>query len=140
MERREIRTSVELRGYSDFPGLSQVAEIKKRVVFMKSGEVKETTHYLITSLGPGEAGPSRLLSLYRGHWAIENRLFHVKDDSFGEDRHVLGSHQAGAVMSLLRAAAITLLRGESPLWTNRTPLTGRAQAIATNPIRVLARL
>jgi hypothetical protein len=140
LERREIRTSAELAHYSDFPGLAQVAEIKKRVVFMKSGEVKETTRYLITSLGPEQAGPGRLLSLYRGHWGIENRLFHVKDDSFGEDRSVLGSHRSGLVLSLLRATAITLLRGKSALWKEGEPLTARAQAVAARPLEVLKQL
>lgn len=117
-----------------------MAEIKKRVIFTKSGEVKETTRYLITSLGPEQADPHRLLLLYRGHWGIENRLFHVKDDSFGEDRQVLGSHRSGLVLSLLRATAITLLRGRSELWKDSEPLTGRAQAVAACPTEVLKQL
>ncbi len=140
LERREIRTSTELAGYSDFPGLAQVAEIRKRVAICKTGEVKETTRYLITSMGPELADPRRLLSEYRGHWGIENRLFHVKDDSFGEDRQVLGSHSSGMVLSLLRTTAIALLRGESALWKDSEPLTGRAQAVAAHPIQVLHRL
>ena len=39
LERRQIRISSELGGYSDFPGLAQVGEIKKRVVECKTGEV-----------------------------------------------------------------------------------------------------
>ena len=37
-------------------------------------------------------------------------MFDVKDDSFGEDRHVMQHHGSGAVLSLLRNVAITLLR------------------------------
>jgi hypothetical protein len=137
LERRQIRASSELAEYSDFPGLKQVAEVKKRVVFLKTGKVEESTEYIMTSLSANGARPDRLLSLMRGHWGIENRLFHVKDDSFGEDRHVLCSHRGGEVMSLLRAAAINLLRGRSHLWDGEDPLTGRAQCICAQPLAVL---
>lgn len=137
LEQREIRTSNELEGYSDFPGLKQVAEVRKRVVLLKTGEVKESRQYLFSSLSAEEAGPQELLELARGHWGIENRLFHVKDDSFGEDRHVLCSHHGAAVCALLRAAAIGLLRGRSDCWRYSEPLTGRAQWVNLRPLTVL---
>jgi hypothetical protein len=137
LERREIRVSSDLQGYSDFPGLKQVAQVKKRVVFLKTSKVKENTEYLLTSLSAERARPATLLGLMRGHWGIENRLFHVKDDSFGEDRHVLCSHRSGEVMSLLRAAAVNLLRGRSQQWNDEEPLTGRAQCIGARPLAVL---
>lgn len=107
--------------------------IKKQVETKTKGPV-ETVQYAITSLSPYKAGPEGLLRLVRGHWGIENRLFHVKDDSFGEDRHVLQSHRSGAVLSLLRNAAINLLRGDCRLWSDREPLTGRAQRLGAHPI------
>ena len=122
LERREVRTSGELEGYSDFPGLKQVVEVKKTAVRLKTGEVSGSIQYGITSLGAEQAGAARLLKLMRGHWGIENGLFHVKDDSFGEDRQVLHNHQSGTVASLLRAAALNLLRGCSPLWKPSEPL------------------
>jgi hypothetical protein len=106
-------------------------------VVLKTGQIREATHYQITSLGPERADARQLLELSRGHWAIENRLFWVKDDSFFEDRHVLGSHRAGWVLSLLRAAAINLLRGRSRLWAETLPLTGRAQWVAAYPAATL---
>ncbi len=137
MERRQVRVSSELAEYSAFPGLKQVAELKKRVVFLKTGDVEENTEYILSSLSAELAGPDRLLTLMRGHWGIENRLFHVKDDAFGEDRHVLCSHRGGEVMSLLRAAAINLLRGQTYLWADEEPLTGRAQCICAQPLAAL---
>ena len=127
LERREVRSSGDLAEYSDFPGLKQVVQIKKRVVELKTGTVSESIQYGIASLTEGQAGPARLLELMRGHWGIENRLFHVKDDSFGEDRHVLQSHGSGLVVSLLRATALNLLRGCCTLWKDAEPLPGRAQ-------------
>ena len=82
LERREGRVSSELARYSRFPGLGQVGEIRKRVVHCKTGEVEHTTRYFITSLSGMEADPRQLLDYYRTHWGIENKLFHVKDDSF----------------------------------------------------------
>ncbi len=137
LERREIRVCDELAGYSTFPGLKQVAEVRKRVVFLKTGVVEENTEYIMTSLPAAETPPNVLLDLMRGHWGIENRLFHVKDDSFAEDRHVLCSHRSGEVLSLLRAAAINLLRGRSHLWDAAEPLTGRAQCICAHPLAAL---
>lgn len=137
LEQREIRTSSELEGYSDFPGLKQVAEVRKRVVMLKTGEVKESKHYLFTSLSAEEAGPKELLELGRGHWRIENQSFHVRDDSFGEDRQVLCSHHGAAICGLLRAAAIGLLRGRSGCWRDNDPLTARAQWMDVHPLAVL---
>lgn len=139
LERREVRTSGDLVGYSDFPGLQQVVQIKKRVVEMKSGVIWESIQYGITSLKEEQAGPQRLMELMRGHWGIENRLFHVKDDSFGEDRQVLQSHRSGQLVSLLRATALNLLRGCCSLWKDREPLTGRAQRVSARPLVILPR-
>ncbi len=137
LEERQIRVSGELRGYSDFPGLKQVAEVKKRVVFLKTGVVNESTEYLMSSLAVKQTPPDKILGLMRGHWGIENKLFHVKDDSFGEDRHVLCCHRSGEVMSLLRATALNLLRGHSCLWEDTEPLTSRAQCVCAQPLAVL---
>jgi hypothetical protein len=137
LERRTIRTNAELPDYLSFPGMAQVGEIKKWVRFLKSGREKETTHYFVTSLSPERADPCRLLRIFRGHWGIENRAFHVTDDSFGEDRHVLTSHRGAAMMSLLRQAALNLLRGQCDLWPPDEPLTGRAQRVCARPLALI---
>jgi hypothetical protein len=50
LERREVRSSGDLAEYSDFPGLKQVVQIKKRVVELKPGTVSESIQYGIASL------------------------------------------------------------------------------------------
>lgn len=140
IEERAIRTSTELVGYSSFPGLAQVAEITSRIVRCSTGEVREAVHYLVTSLPPDRADPKDLLALMRGHWRIENCLFHVADDSFGEDRQVLQTHHAGCVLSLFRSTALNLLRGSCALWRAGEPLTGRAQYLNAQPLALLERL
>ncbi|MDQ3413043.1 MAG: transposase, partial [Chloroflexota bacterium] len=97
LERREIRVSAVLSGYSPLPGLAQVAEVRSRITCLKTDEVREQVRYLFTNLSPEAADADRLLALSRGHWRIEHTYFQVKDDSFGEDRQVLQRHRAGAV-------------------------------------------
>ena len=134
LEQRELRVSADLAGSSAFPGVAQVAEVRTQVIRLATGERSARIRYLVTSLPPDQASPRRVLELSRGHWGIENRLFHVKDDSFGADRHVLQTHTAGATMSLLRATAVNLLRGEATLWTTKTPLTARAEWVNGHPL------
>lgn len=138
LERRAIRVSAALTGYSLLPGLAQVAEVTTEVTRLATGETSTSARYLVTSLAATQADPRRVLALSRGHWGIENRLFHVTDDSFGEDRHVLQSRQAGTVLSLLRSTAVNVLRGHCALWTPTTPLTARAEWVNGHPSAVLA--
>ncbi len=140
LEQRAIRVSSALAGYSVLPGLAQVAEVTTQVVQLTTGEQTQRVRYLVTSLDAAQASPRRLLALSHGHWGIENRLFHVKDASFGEDRHVLQSHAAGTIMSLLRATALNLLRGQAPLWTKQMPFTARAEWINGHPAALLTAL
>ena len=135
LEHRQVWVSGELEGYGDLPGLSSVVMVRKRV---SSGvkEPVESVQYAVSSRR--ELPPWEALKLVRGHWSIENSLFHVKDDSFREDRQVLHRHHRGEVMSLLRNVAVTLLRGACDLWSEKEPLTGRAQRLAARPITLFS--
>jgi hypothetical protein len=139
-EPRAIRVSADLAGYSLLPGLAQVAEVRRHVTRLSTGETSARVRSLVTSLPPNQASARQVLALSRGHWGIANRLFPVTDDSFGEDRHVLPSHAAGTVLSLLRTAALNLRRGEATLWTTKLPLTARAEWVTGHPAAVLAAL
>lgn len=137
LERREPRIASELVGINAFPGLRQVAEVRTRTVILQTGEVREQTRSLVTSLSPERADPATVLRLGRGHWGIETRLFWVKDDSFREDRQVRHCHDRGAVLSLLRSTALNLLRGHCALWHTSAPLTARAEWVAGHPAVIL---
>ena len=63
----------------------------------------------MTSLGPNTT-PADLLRLWRGHWAIENRLHYVRDVTFGEDASQVRSGAAPEVLAALRNTVIGLLR------------------------------
>ncbi|MYE41621.1 MAG: hypothetical protein F4X27_15575 [Chloroflexi bacterium] len=47
-------------------------------------EPVDSVQYAVSSRR--ELPPWEALNLVRGHWSIENSLFHVKEDSFREDR------------------------------------------------------
>ena len=135
LEHRQVWVSGELEGYGDLPGLSGVVMVKKRVS-QGNKEPVDSVQYAVSSRR--ELPPWEALNLVRGHWSVENSLFHVKDDSFREDRQVLHCHHRGAVMSLLRNVAVTLLRGSCDLWSAKEPLAGRAQRLAARPIALLS--
>src|SRR5262249_30219570 len=66
--------------------------------------------YLITSLPASQASPSRLLSLARRHWEIENKLHFTRDVIFHEDRCRLALGHAAHAMALLNNLVLGLLR------------------------------
>ena len=66
-------------------------------------------HYYATSLAPHQAGAAKLARLIRGHWGIENRLHHVKDRTFLEDRHWVKNPATAYALTFLRSLAVGLL-------------------------------
>ncbi len=108
LEIRSIRVSSELKGYSDWPGLDQVFEIRRR--WQYKGEWHEEIRYGVTSLPATVAVPPRLLQIKRGHWTVENRLHYVKDVTMGEDRSTVHTDNGPKIMAALRNTAVSLLR------------------------------
>lgn len=104
---RSIRVSCELKGYSDWPGLEQVFEIRRG--YRCKGEWREALHYGVTSLPAPLANPERILQLKRGHWGIENGLHYVKDVTLGEDRSTLHCDNGPKIMAALRNTVVSLL-------------------------------
>lgn len=105
---RSIRVSSELKGYSDWPGLEQVFEIRR--CWQSKGVWKEAVRYGVTSLPATITTPPRLLQLKRGHWTIENGLHYVKDVTMGEDKSTLHCENGPKIMAALRNTALSLLR------------------------------
>jgi len=66
--------------------------------------------YVITSLTHDQVSPAALAALIRGHWAIENRVHHVRDTTFGEDASQVRTGHTPRVMATLRNIAIGLAR------------------------------
>lgn len=66
--------------------------------------------YAITSLSRRQADAAKLLSIWRSHWGIENRLHWVRDTLWQEDRCRVRSPTGGHNLAAFRNAAINLLR------------------------------
>ena len=77
---------------------------------VRTGPTSVEVAYFITSLPPERADAARLLTLIRGHWGIENRLHHVRDVTFDEDRSAVRSGAAPQVMAAARNLVLALLR------------------------------
>jgi predicted transposase YbfD/YdcC len=105
---RSMRVSSELKGYSDWPGLEQVFELRRR--WHSKGVWHEAVRYGVTSLPATIAIPERLLTLKRGHWMIENGLHYVKDVTMGEDKSTVHYDNGPNIMAALRNTAVSLLR------------------------------
>ncbi len=105
---RSIRVSSELKGYSDWPGLEQVFEIRR--CWQSKGVWKESIRYGVTSLPATIAIPERVLKLKRGHWTIENGLHYVKDVTLGEDKSMVHAENGPKIMAALRNTVVSLLR------------------------------
>jgi predicted transposase YbfD/YdcC len=113
IEERVLRTSTalcDLYGDDLWPGLGQILQIKRIVTNKQSGRTTCETAYAITSLSPQRATPAQLLTAWREHWHIENKLHWVRDVTFDEDRSTVRSGQIPMVMAALRNTAIGLLR------------------------------
>lgn len=77
-----------------------------------TGEKKKSREvvYGITSLSRDQADAKKLLQLNRGHWTIENGVFYVRDEVFGEDRCRVRKRSGPQVLAGFRNAALNLLR------------------------------
>jgi hypothetical protein len=107
IERRTLVTTTVLQGYSDWPGLQQAFRLERQRTV--HGRTTTEMAYGITSLPRQLADAERLLALCRGHWGIENSLFHVRDVTFGEDLCRVHSGAAPQVLAAVRNAIISLL-------------------------------
>ena len=95
---------------SPWPHLAQVCRVRRRRVDVRTGEIEDEVSYAIASLPPDQADAPRLLSLLRDHWGIENKLHHVRDVTFDEDRSAVRTKSAPQVCAACRNLVIALLR------------------------------
>lgn len=106
-EVRRIWSTTALQDYLDWPGAKQVCRIQRE--YEQKGKLVTDVRYAVTSLDV-DTGPERLLGLIRGHWAIENKLHWVRDNTLGEDASQIRKGSAPEVMAALRNAVLGLLR------------------------------
>ena len=77
---------------------------------MKTGKVEHETVHGLTSVPPDQATSQVVLALVRGHWSIENRLHHVRDVSYDEDRCRVRTGHLPRNFACLTNLAISIVR------------------------------
>lgn len=116
-----------------WPGLEQVVRLERTT--RRDGKTTIEVRYAITSLSRRSADAAKLLSLWRNHWGIENRVHWVRDTLWQEDRCRIKSPCGGHNMAAIRNAAMNLLR------LAKTPnLTAAVRENAYRVDRLFARL
>ena len=103
-------TAVYVAHELSFAGAEQVGRLDKIIQHTASGKVERETWYLVSYNPSGLLSPDQFLARVRGHWSIENSLHHVKDRSWGEDKHTLRRAGLGPRFAILINAALTALR------------------------------
>ncbi len=119
IETRTLTRSTALRNYVDWPDLAQAFKLVRQRTLR--GKTTIETAYGITSLPPDRADADTLLRLTRQHWGIENRVFYVRDVTFGEDHCRVRTGAAPIILSTLRNLALNLL--------NRNAVQNKAAAL-----------
>ena len=110
METRRIWTSGKLNGYLAFPYAAQVACVEREIFHVTKNETTVERVYLISGQSRTQVSAEQLLALNRGHWGIENRLHHVRDMAYDEDRCRARKGNITRALACLRNFAISLLR------------------------------
>ena len=77
---------------------------------VKTGKVEYETVHGVTSLPPDQATAEVVLALVRGHWIIENRVHHVRDVSYDEDRCRVRTGNLPRNLACLTNLAISIVR------------------------------
>ena len=115
IERRELWVvdaldlGVYLHDDFNWPGIRQVGWVQRSRRRLRDRTWRQIeTHTWISSVAPDQAAPATIAALLRGHWAIENDLHWVRDNTWDEDR--LHGRACGANLAALRNTAINLIR------------------------------
>jgi len=132
LERRRLWASPALAGHSAWPGLAQALCVEREVTALATGEVRRERAYAVTSLPPAAAGAGDLLRLWRGHWAIENRLHWVRDVGFAEDRSGATAGNVPQMLAALHSTAAGLLRAHG-----RAAIASARRHLARAPLETL---
>lgn len=108
LERRELTSTTLLNEHLDWPGVKQICRIVRTTV--RKGTTTKEVQYAITSAGRDRADAPRLMTWWRNHWGIENKIHWVRDETFGEDRCRVRTESAPQVLAGIRNLVMNWLR------------------------------
>ena len=142
LEQRSIRVLTPLKRLINYPGVNQVARVRRyREPLRKGGDRTGDksdhieTAYVITSLDAKAASPEDLLRLNRGHWAVENLNHRQRDCVLGEDACLTRTDHGPANRASLNNIALAVVfanrrEAESLAETRRRLQLNRSEAVA----------
>lgn len=108
VERRRLIAVAVKPQLMHWPGARQVVLLES--IRTSPGQPTSTEYHCgVTSLTSDRATADDLLTIMRGHWGIENRLFHVRDVTLGEDACRVRTGHAPRNLAMLRNLAVSLL-------------------------------
>ena len=87
------------------PYISHIGKMNSKVEYMITGEITNSEYYYFTS----DMSVNEFMKIRRHHWAIENSLHWVLDNSFKEDRMRMKKGSASENMNLLRKFVLNVL-------------------------------
>lgn len=94
-----------------WPGLKGAACIRSKRVLLPEQHESTSERFFLFSCSDMTA--DRLLSMQRGHWAIENQLHWCLDVTFHEDDSRARTENAAEVLDILRKLALQLMKQET---------------------------
>lgn len=109
VETRRIWCSTALNDFLDFPSVGQVFCIEREYTHKKTGKRSFDIVYGLTSRTPEQAPPQRVLTVNRGHWAIES-VHYILDWNFDEDRSRIRTGFGPENITRLRRFAVGILK------------------------------
>lgn len=141
--RFEVRTLISTtqldQDYLDFPDVRQCFKLTRTRTLRDraTGGLKTTTETVcgVTSLPRERADADRLLAITRAHWGIENKVFHVRDQTMGEDACRVRKCSAPVVFSTLRNSVLNVLQTMGV--KNRA---AQLRTFCANPVKALQAL
>lgn len=127
-ERRTMQVlAVAAEDWQPFPDVQQVFRITYRSKPTPEARTKvEKVHYGLTSLPPERASACRLLTLHRGHWAVESSNHFSRDVSLLEDKSQIRTGHGPANNAALNNLALALIK-YSAQRQDKTNAKGRGQ-------------
>ncbi len=102
--------ATEIAAGIGFPHAVQVLQLPRKTHRHRGDRLHTEVVYAVTSLSSTDAHPNQIAAWLRAHWGIENKLHHVRDVTFDENRSHNRTAGGPQVMATLRNLAISLLR------------------------------
>ncbi len=112
-----------INDYKAWRGLASLIKVSSERRILITGKTERKTRYFISSL---EASASRLLTIVRAHWQVENSLHWVLDMAFREDECRVRKDHAPQNFALVRQLALNLLKLETSLTVGMSAKRKRA--------------